>query len=464
MGTAGVILTVMAYAAPLAAVSGYLALIIGFGNGLGAPVALLVAALVILLFVVGYMGMTQRLPRPGAFYTYVAAGLGRPAGLGVAFLALWVYSVVIVALYTLVGSAGTDLLNSMFGSHSVPWWLWTFAALIGVFALTYFNIEFSARTFLVIMTLEVVLVAIFVVVVMFDGGPEGRSVEPFTLGAITSGSLGLGVMFAIGVFSGFEATAIYRDEVRAPERTIPRATYGAVALLGIIYAIAAYALITAHGTSGVVAKAAKDPDALFSSVTAEYLGSFGSGVLALFTLTSFFGACLAGQNIVTRYVQSLSADGVFIFPGQLAKVHAKQGSPYKAAIFVAGIYFVVQAVIVLAGLGPNDIYVWASGAGFYSLILMLGITNLAILAYFWVRRSEVPSLLVICPALSVVILGSLAYLATANFEDIAGGGATLTVIGLGIVWVLLGLGIGIGLVLKKRAPSIYARIGRNDAA
>ena len=248
MGTAGVILTVMAYAAPLAAVSGYLALIIGFGNGLGAPVALLVAALVILLFVVGYMGMTQRLPRPGAFYTYVAAGLGRPAGLGVAFLALWVYSVVIVALYTLVGSAGTDLLNSMFGSHSVPWWLWTFAALIGVFALTYFNIEFSARTFLVIMTLEVVLVAIFVVVVMFDGGPEGRSVEPFTLGAITSGSLGLGVMFAIGVFSGFEATAIYRDEVRAPERTIPRATYGAVALLGIIYAIAAYLYSTwPHG-------------------------------------------------------------------------------------------------------------------------------------------------------------------------------------------------------------------------
>lgn len=464
MGTAGVILTVMAYAAPLAAVSGYLSLVIGFGNGLGAPVTMLAAAAIILVFSIGYMGMTQRLPRPGAFYTYVTAGLGRPAGLAVAFLALWVYSIVIIALYTLVGLSGNQLLTSLMGEHSMPWWLWTFVALALVLAITYSNIEFSARTFIAIMTFEIVLVSIFDIVVFFDGGPEGHSLEPFTAGAFTTGSVGLAVMFAIGVFSGFEATAIYRDEVRTPEKTIPRATYGAVALLGVFYAIAVYALIVAHGASTVVEKSADSPDTLFSSVTFEYLGTFGRDILDVFILTSFFGACLAGQNIAVRYVQSLSADGAFVMPSKLAAVHRKHGSPYKAAIFVAGVYGATLAGAALAGFGPTDIYVWASGFGFYSLIVMVAITNVAIFVYFWARRHDVPKHLLFFPGVSVVLLWSLVYLATAHFSDITAGGTLLTVIGLAVTWGLLLLGIGVALGLRGARPDTYLRIGRRDVS
>lgn len=461
MGTAGVILTVLAYAAPLAAVSGYLALVIGFGNGLGAPVTMLVAAAIILVFSVGYMGMTQRLPRPGAFYTYVTAGLGRPAGLGVAVLALWVYSIVIIALYTLVGLAGNQLLTDLIGDHSVPWWTWTLVAVLCVFLLTYTNIEYSARTFIAIMTFEILLVAIFSLTVFLDGGPEGLSFEPFTWGAFTTGSVGLGVMWAMGVFSGFEATAIYRDEVRKPEKTIPRATFGAVALLGVFYAIAVYALITAHGAGSVVVKATANPDALFSSVTVEYLGERGGTALDLFILTSFFGACLAGQNIAVRYVQSLSADGAFFYPAKFAVVHARHGSPHRAASLVAIVYAGILVMAALLGFGPTDIYVWASGFGFYSLIVMVAITSVAILAYFAARRDSSPMKLLVFPALSVILLWSLVFLATTHFNEIAAGGTTLTVVGLTTTWGLFASGILIALVLRGKQTEIYSRIGRS---
>ncbi|GAA3367115.1 hypothetical protein GCM10020367_68800 [Streptomyces sannanensis] len=48
---------------------------------------------------------------------------------------------------------------------------------------------------------------------------------------------GAGGMFVLvlGAFIGFEGTAIYSEEAREPKRTIPRATYLAVAFLALFY-------------------------------------------------------------------------------------------------------------------------------------------------------------------------------------------------------------------------------------
>ena len=71
-----------------------------------------------------------------------------------------------------------------------------------------------------------------------------------TRSAIFSGSLGIGLLFAIISYVGFEATAIFRDEARTPERTIPRATYVALILIGVFYAVTSWALISGWGDDG----------------------------------------------------------------------------------------------------------------------------------------------------------------------------------------------------------------------
>jgi amino acid transporter len=53
-------------------------------------------------------------------------------------------------------------------------------------------------------------------------------------------------------FVGFEATAIYREEARNPDRTVPHATYIAVGFLGLFYAFISWIIIQAFGNLGAV--------------------------------------------------------------------------------------------------------------------------------------------------------------------------------------------------------------------
>lgn len=89
MGTAGLLFTVLAFTAPLVVVFGFVSFNISFG--IAVPVAFLCVTGLIALFAVGFTAMTRIIPRPGAFYTCIAEGLGRPVGLGGSFLALVAY-------------------------------------------------------------------------------------------------------------------------------------------------------------------------------------------------------------------------------------------------------------------------------------------------------------------------------------------------------------------------------------
>ena len=81
-------------------------------------------------------------------------------------------------------------------------------------------------------------------VIVVRGGHLGLSTGIVNPRAIFSGSLGIGLLFALISFVGFEATAIFRDEARDPARTIPRATYVALLLIGGFYALSSWAMVS----------------------------------------------------------------------------------------------------------------------------------------------------------------------------------------------------------------------------
>src|SRR5688572_23379853 len=80
MGVFELMMTVLAFTAPIVVVTAFIPFVLVFG-GLGAPTTFGIAAVLLLLFAVGYTTMTRFLPNPGAFYAYITAGLGRPLGL-----------------------------------------------------------------------------------------------------------------------------------------------------------------------------------------------------------------------------------------------------------------------------------------------------------------------------------------------------------------------------------------------
>ena len=120
-------------------------------------------------------------PHPGARAAAAdrLAGLATPAGaLGrLGELGVWVSAVqgvcppepienvraVIFAGITVSG------LVSGLGGPQTPWWLWTFATLVLINLLGYFNIDLSARVLVVVMTIEVIIVVVFDIFVFAKG-------------------------------------------------------------------------------------------------------------------------------------------------------------------------------------------------------------------------------------------------------------------------------------------------------
>ena len=98
LGVGSIVFMVVAAAAPLTVIAGTIPLGVGAGNGAAFPATFVLCAVVLLLFAVGFCAMSPHVPDAGAFFTYVRHGLGRPLGMGAAFLALATYTAVQLAV------------------------------------------------------------------------------------------------------------------------------------------------------------------------------------------------------------------------------------------------------------------------------------------------------------------------------------------------------------------------------
>ena len=159
LSTRRIVFLVVAAAAPLAAMVGNLPLALARGNGAGMPGAFLLATLTLVCFVVGYAEMSRRVVNTGAFYTYVALGLGKPAGVGAAFVAMVAYVAMTIGMAGGFGYFASIAAASM-GAHVS----WVAIAAIGVAVtgiLGYRSIDLSSRILGGLMIAEIAVLAVF---------------------------------------------------------------------------------------------------------------------------------------------------------------------------------------------------------------------------------------------------------------------------------------------------------------
>ncbi len=381
LGVASIVFIVVAAASPLGVIGGPVPLGIAFGNGAGFPFTYLVATAVLLLFAVGFTAATPFVRSAGAFYAYVDRGLGRAAGLGTAFAALLSYLALEAGVFGLLGPAVDGLLQS-YGLPAVQWWVYALVGFVVVSALGYFNIELSTKVLAVLLIAEVLIVlALDAVVIFGGGGPEGYSAGVFDPAQILSGAPGFAILFAILSFIGFEATAVFRDEAKDPDRTIPRATYISLIAIGVFYAVSSWALISANGQSGIVQNATDNAGTILATTAETYLGTVGGHLIQVLFATSLFACILSFHNIATRYFFSLGRKGI-VHAG-LATAHPKFGSPARASLLTSGIVLVLVAVAVALQLDPiTQFYTWLGGISSVGVVLLLVITSVAVLGIF----------------------------------------------------------------------------------
>jgi len=138
---------------------------------------------------------------------------------------------------------------------------------------------------------ETGILALLAAAILVKGGAHGLSLASFAPAHIVTGGMGSVLALAFGAFIGFEATAIYREEARTPNRTVPRATYVAVGFLGLFYAFISWVIIQAFGNTGAVQAASEDPAGMFFTAMNTYVGSWATDLMRVLIVTSLFARC-----------------------------------------------------------------------------------------------------------------------------------------------------------------------------
>ncbi len=453
MGVWGIVFIVAAFAGPLGAMGGTVPIGINAGNGIGLAATFVVSTIILLLFSVAFTALTPYVPNAGAFYSYIGTGLGRRAGFGTAFLALLAYLAVLVGVYGLLGSGITAMLASW--GVSAPWWTGAYVCMAAATFLGYRNIDLSKKVLGILLLAEVgIVLALDAAVFASGGGPQGMSRGFTAPEVLLSGAPGLALLFCFLSFLGFEATAVFRDECRDPNRTIPVATYLAVTLVGIFYVISTWALISAWGDQEAVRIAAEDPGAMLPGAVGTYLGNSAEDIVQVLYVTSLFACLLSIQNVASRYVFSISHRGAL--PAVLGTRHNRHGSPAVASNVVTAIAAVFVMLAIVTRMDPaTELYAWFAGATTVGFIVMLLGTTVSALVFFGQQKrlgvlEESLLRVFVAPGVALVCLVIVFVLVLQNLRELVGGSqpvawAVLAALALAFAW---------GSIVSTRRPEL----------
>jgi len=448
--TPKIVFIVIAAAAPLAAIVGTVPLMFARANGSGVPGAFLLAGATLVLFALGYAAMARRIVNTGAFSTYVAYGLGRHAGVIAALVAVVAYDAQTVGI---IGGFG---FFTALGT-GVPWW----AAALGVVALVgvlgYRTVDLSARVLAVLMVAEIALLALLDVGILRRLGLGAFPLHAFAPGTVVTAGLPVAVLFSFSCFIGFESAALYAEETRDPRRSIPRATYTAVAVIGVFYALTAWLAVGAEGTAGIEALAHRSSDdvgQLYFDLMTRYVGSWGTALLGVMVLTSLVAAVLATHNAATRYLFALGREG--LLPRALGRLHERHRSPYRASTVQTAFNLLVVLVFALAGLDP---YIGLAstmiGFGTLGIVALQAMAAFAVVAFFARRGAGRRFSTGVAPLLGGLGLTAAVVLVATDFRLLTNSDAWALDALPALYGVVVVGGAGYAAWLRRHRPEVF---------
>lgn len=474
LGVAAVTFMIIAASAPLTVIAGGVTTSFAITKVLGVPLSFLVVGLVLAVFVVGYATMSRFVVNAGAFYAYVAQGIGRPAGVGASIVALVAYNAMQIGIYGVFGFTVSSQLTAWFGI-AVPWWIPVLAGIVIVGLLGVNRVDLSAKVLGLLVALEFVVVILFDVI-SFAHAPEGTNAAGLAPANLFVPGVGAVLAGAAAAFMGFESAAIYSEESKDPKRTVARATFLAVGVIALFYAVSSWAMTVGIGPSAVAAEsAAQGPDLVFSFLTA-HTGKVIADLGHLLFITSLFAALVSFHNAVARYFFSLGREGVL--PAGLGRLRTRTGAPAVGSLAQSVLALIVIAGFAIAGASwvpPQGqpatlfpvvtLFAWLTTTGALGLVLLMVVVSVAVIGFFRTRRDAVGVWQrLVAPGLATVALGVVLVLIVANFNVLLTSDPTaqptVATFVLPAMLAVSGLaGIGWGLALRRRRPALYRRIG-----
>ena len=461
VGAPGIVFFVVAAAGPMAATVGA-GPVTFMANGVGSTGTYVIAALVMLVFAVGFAAISRHVSSTGGFAVLISRGLGERWGFAGAAVALLAYSSVLIGIVGLFSFFTNSIILGLFG-WDIPWPLLALGVVLVVALLGYRDINLSARILGALMVLEVVSLVVFAVIAIASGGDSGLSARAFDPAQVFSGSPGLAFLFAFSAFIGFEATVIYGEEAKDPKRSVPLATYIAVALIGGFYVLVTYAIGIGYGPDKVVDAAMASPATFVFDINTRYVGEWATIIMKVLVITSLFAVLLSLHNTVSRYVFALGRGG--FLRASLGTAHPRHASPHRASLVVTAVTAVVVIAFIALGADPFlDLYSWLVGLGTLGVLLLQLSASAAVIGFF--RRNRVesnPWKTIVAPALGGLGLLAVFILALVNFGVLTGVTSGPITVLPALIPIVAAVGLAWGIRQQKRGASLDSSFQEDHA-
>ncbi len=323
-------------------------------------IAFLVAGLAAGLSAICYAEVASAIPVSGSTYSYAYHAMGEFVAMIVAACVLLEYGVASAAVA--VGWSGyfNELLQNLFGFQLPD-------------ALSYSPIAYEDNTTGLINLPAVVLVAMCTVLLLRGASESARAntvmvliklgvlllfvVIGFTAfeadhfgGFWDSGAAGISAAAGTIFFSfiGLDAVSTAGEEVRDPQRALPRAIMGALVIV-----VTVYVLVAVAGVGAQPVEEFENPDQQSAGLSVILENITGSSVpatiLAAGAVISIFSVTLVSIYGQTRILFAMGRDGML--PKKFASVNPVHLTPTYNTIVVAIV------VSLIAGFVPSD-YLW----------------------------------------------------------------------------------------------------------
>jgi APA family basic amino acid/polyamine antiporter len=325
--------------------------------GTGLLVGLGIAAVIAYCNATSSAQLAAAYPTSGGTYIYGRERLGHWWG----FAAGWGF---------VVGkTASCAAMALTFATYAAPGpsWAQRAAAVAAVLALASLNYRGVTRT--VLLTRVLVVTSLTALAVVVVGIVAGGRADRANLGGWPDLGAGgpYGILQAAGLlffaFAGYARIATMGEEVRDPQRTIPRAIPIALAVTVVVYLVVGVATLLAAGPDQLAAATAP----LTTAVQAA-----GAGGLAPVVRV---GAALAALGALLGLIAGVGRTSLAMarhrdLPGWLAAVHPRYRVPHRAELGLAVVVSVLVAtvdlhsVIGFSSFGVLIYYVIANAAAF----------------------------------------------------------------------------------------------------
>ncbi len=358
----------------------------GIAAGEAGPGALLAFALngfVTLLTALCYAELASVYPKSGGGYSYIAKAFPGPAGFAAGWM-LWFCYIIACALYALgFGSYFWEFIHTYFphvsgfvqnsAGHAAPALTVTgFVAVIFILI----NMRGTALTGNVenIFTMaKIIILSIFILYGLnriLDFPTQAMSsFTPFMPNGAGGIVIAMGLTFI--AFEGYDLIATVAEEIKSPEKTIPRAT-----LISLIVTVLIYLLIVVVCIGAIQPESGKSWEFLgrhqetaIAKAAQSFMPGFGVALIIFGGLLSTLSALNATILASSRVAFSMSRDKML--PASLSTIHKIRRTPHLA-IAVTGIIVLVMALVF-------PIHVIGSAAS-VMFLLTFTLVNLSLIA------------------------------------------------------------------------------------